>query len=171
MSDVQNDLNEAIRESVPVDALTYHPVERRYRNVQMILTALLYLFIGACALFLLLLENPLWCIIAEGALAVTLGINLFILRKAWERKGYALREQDISYRSGVVFPSVTTIPYSRIQQVSVRQNPVSKMFGLYSVEVANGAQALASITIHGLNKEDASMINETLLNMLRDETD
>lgn len=171
MSNLQYDIDKQIQDTTPVDELNFHPVESRYRNVQMILTSIGYLLLCAAALFLLLIDNPLWCIIAESIIVVAFAVNLFILRKAWIFKGYALREYDISYRSGVVFPSVTTIPFSRLQQVSVKQNPVSRYFRLYSVEVVNGAQALASITINGLTEENASKIKDTLLNKLRNETE
>ncbi|MDE6717248.1 MAG: PH domain-containing protein [Muribaculaceae bacterium] len=171
MSNLQCDLSTLLQETTPVDTLTYHPVERRYRNVQIILTTILYLLVAAAALFLLLLENPVWCCFTEAAILIATTFNLFILLKAWKYKGYALRQQDISWRSGVIFPSVTTIPYRRLQQVSVKQNPVSRLFHLYSVEAVNGAQAYASLTIHGLNQETASQINDFLLSRLRNEPD
>lgn len=171
MSNLQYDLSTLLQETAPVDTLTYHPVERRYRNVQIILTTFLYLLLAAGALFLLLLENPLWCVLTEATILIAMTFNLSILLKAWKFKGYALRQQDISWRSGVIFPSVTTIPYSRLQQVSVKQNPISRLFNLYSVEAVNGAQAFASLTIHGLNQEDASKINDFLLSRLRNEPD
>ncbi|MDE5808513.1 MAG: PH domain-containing protein [Muribaculaceae bacterium] len=169
MSNHQCDIDAFLSDIDFVDELTYNAVDSRYRNVQMVLTALGYILLGGAALFLLLIDNPLWCIMAESAIIVAMAVNLFILRKAWLFKGYALREQDLSYRSGVVFPSITTIPYSRLQQVSVKQNPVSKIFKLYSVEVTNGAQALSSITIPGLTEEKAANIKNLLINKLRNE--
>lgn len=171
MSNQQCDIDRVTQETTPIDKLHFQPVESRYRNVQMILTSLGYLLLGLAALFLLVIDNPLWCIVAESLIAVSMAVNLFILRKAWLFKGYALREQDICYRSGVLFPSVTTIPYNRLQQVSVKQNPVSKIFKLYSVEVVNGAQAMAALTVHGLNEENANNIKSILINKLRNEPD
>ena len=153
----------------PIDELDYTPVESRYRNVQMILTALGYLLLGAAALFLLILDNCVWCVVAECIIFVAFAVNMFILRKAWEYKGYALREHDITYRSGIVFPKTTTIPYIRLQQVSVKQNPVSKIFGLYAVEIVNGAQGMASLTIPGLSEESANQIKNISIEWLKND--
>ncbi|MDE5923282.1 MAG: PH domain-containing protein, partial [Muribaculum sp.] len=101
-----------------------------------------YAVMAALALLLLLAESPWWCVAAEAVIVVSFIINIAILRKAYQAKGFALREHDITYRSGVIFPKITTVPFSRIQQVSICQNPVSKFFGLYSIDIDNGAQGM-----------------------------
>ncbi|MDE7408695.1 MAG: PH domain-containing protein [Muribaculaceae bacterium] len=169
MTNNQIMMEELTEDFKPIDELDYSPVESRYRNVQMILTALGYLLLGAAALFFLLLDNCVWCIAAECIIFVAFAANMFILRKAWEFKGYALREHDITYRSGIVFPKTTTIPYSRLQQVSVKQNPVSKIFGLYAVEIVNGAQGMASLTIPGLSEEKANQIKNISIEWLKND--
>ena len=153
----------------PVDELRYERIDRKYRNVQMILTALGYLLLAGAALFLLLLDDCMWCIAAECVIMTAFAINMIILRKAWEYKGYALRECDITYRSGIVFPTTTTVPYVRLQQVSVKQNPVSKIFGLYAVEIVNGAQGMAALTIPGLSEERANRIKDIAIEWLKND--
>lgn len=151
----------------PVEELHYEPVDPRYRTVQLVLTVLGYLLLAVLALLLLLLDDCLWIVLAESIILVALVTNIIIARKAWSFKGYALREYDITYRSGIIFPTVTTIPYKRVQQVSVKQNPVSKIFNLYSVEVVNGAQALSSLTIPGLTEERAAQIKSIVIERMR----
>ena len=89
--------------------------------------------------------------------------------KAYAYKGYAVREHDITYRSGIVFPKTVTIPFCKVQQVSVRQNPVSRMFGLYAVDVVSGAQMLAETVIPGLTREKAEEIKSLLIERTRNE--
>lgn len=156
-----------MEEVSPVEELHYEPVDRRYRTVQLVLTVLGYLLLAVLALLLLLLDDSVWMILAESIIIVALVTNLIIVRKAWSFKGYALREYDITYRSGIIFPTITTIPYKRMQQVSVKQNPVSKIFNLYSVEVVNGAQALSSLTIPGLTEERAALIKSIVIERMR----
>lgn len=167
MSNRQIDIEEMMEGVAPVEELTYMHIEERYRNVQMILTSIGYLLLAAAALFLLLLDTWIWCAIALCVIALALGVNMIILLKAWEYKGYALRERDITYRSGAVFPRTTTVPYDRLQQVTVKQNPVSKMFGLHAVEIVNGAQGMASLTIHGLTEENANRIKDIVIEKLK----
>lgn len=160
-----------LEDITPIEDLHYEGVDPKYRSVQIILTALLYVLFAVLALFLLLVDDVLWFIFAEGIILVAMAVNLFIVRKAWAFKGYALRENDITYRSGVIFPTITTIPFCKMQQVSVKQDPVSKLFRLYSVEVVNGAQAMASLTIPGLTNERANQIKSIVISKLKYEQD
>lgn len=150
----------------PVDELNYEPVSEKFRSVQVVCAVIVYFLLAGLALLLLLVGTPLWCIVAEVAIAVSLMINLTILQKAYKFKGYALREHDITYRSGVIFPKTTTVPFSRIQQVSVSQNPVSKVFDLYAIDVVNGAQGLSSLVIQGLTKEKADGVKSVIIRRL-----
>lgn len=150
----------------PVQELQFEHLDGKYKYVQMAGVASTYLFMAMLALLLLLIDNRLWWIMAECITGISLVANMFILSKACLFKGYALREHDISYRSGIIFPKVTTIPYNRIQQVSVEQNPMAKFFRLYSVEVVNGAQHLSSLTIPGLTEEMADQIKSLVLDKI-----
>lgn len=171
MTNTQFYLNEIKNVIDTVEDLQYEPIDRKYQIVQIVLTLSGYLVLATSALLLLLLDNCLWFFLAEGIILIAMSINFIIVRKAWIFKGFALREYDISYRSGIIFPIITTIPYNRMQQVSVKQNPVSKFFNLYSVEVVNGAQAMSSLTIPGLTEERANQIKNIVIDRLRHEQD
>ena len=169
MGNVQIKIEDIMQGIQPVDELEFETVDHRYRSVQLILTGLGYILAAAFALFLLLIDDNIWCILAECVIVAAMMLNLIIANKAWKFKGYALRENDITYRSGLVFAKTTTIPYNRLQQVSVKQNPVSKLFSMYSVEVFNGAQGMASLTIPGLTEERANQIKDILIQKLRND--
>ncbi len=112
----------------PIDELHYEPVNPRFRSVQIVSAVIAYSLLAVLALLLLLVDTYWWCIAAEIVITVSFIINLKILRKAYKFKGYALREHDITYRGGVIFPKITTVPFSKIQQVSIKQNPRVKVF-------------------------------------------
>lgn len=152
----------------PVEELVFERLNPKYKSVHIAGALAGYVLLGALALFLLFLDNLWWCVAAECIIIVACAFNVFLIPAAYRRRGYALREHDISYRKGIIFPKTTTIPFNRIQQVSVEQNPASKFFGLYSVEIVNGAQALSSITIPGLPEETANQIKDLIINKLRD---
>ena len=142
-----------------IDELRYEPVSPKYKSVQTASAAIVFA------------DTPWWCVAAEALIVVSFIINLAILRKAYRFKGYALREHDITYRSGVIFPKITTVPFSRIQQVGISQNPVSKFFGLCAVDVVNGAQGLSSLVIHGLTQEKADRIKCVITQRLNNDYD
>ena len=151
----------------PVEELSYTPLEKSYLKTQAVITALIWLGLMLLPLFLLLTDEfdgrNLIVICAEAVLLAAGLVNLSILPKAYAYKGYAVREHDITYRSGIVFPKTVTIPFCKIQQVSIRQNPVSRMFGLYAVDIVNGAQMLAETVIPGLTREKAEEIKSLLI--------
>lgn len=151
-----------------IEDLTFGKLNGKYRAVQIAGAVLVYSALAAMALLLLISDNIWWCVIAECMIIAVFVFNIMILREAYLFKGYALREHDISYRTGMIFPKITTIPYRRIQQVSIEQNPVSKFFGLYSVEVVNGAQTLSSLTIPGLTEDMARQIKNCITEKLAD---
>lgn len=150
----------------PISQIEFEHLDEKYKKVQFIGITLTYLlFMGLC-LFLLLADSIWWCISTEIALATALVINLSIVSQAYRIKGYALRENDITFRSGFIFTKTTTIPYSRLQQVSIKQNPISKFCRLYTVELVNGAQGLSSLNIPGLPESTAKLIKNLLTEKL-----
>ncbi len=152
----------------PIENLTFVPVESTYVKVFIARLVLVYIIFMACALIIPLLADLGigWEVIAvECALAAAFVINLALVRKIYDIRGYALRDKDISYRRGVFFTSVTTIPFSKIQQVSVRMNPISRIFGLYYIDIINGSQSTMNrISIPGLTHEKAEKMKSLLIN-------
>lgn len=156
-----------------VENLHYTPLEGKYLKVLYVKTLFIYLAFMVLALFLLLADTfnyrYLTVVGMEGVLLIALVVNFFLLSKAFAYKGFAIREHDITYRSGLFFPSVTTIPFCKIQQVSVRQNLITRMFGLYTIDIVNGAQLLANTSIPGLAEEKANEIKVLIIESIRNE--
>lgn len=158
-----------------VENLTYVPLERRYLKVQFVKTAMAYIGLMLLPVFLLFItEDPAGrnaiIICAESVLLAAAAVNMLFLPKAYAYKGFAIREHDITYRSGIIFPKTVTIPFCKVQQVSVRQTQVTRMFGLYAVDIVNGAQFLAETTIPGLTKEKADRIKALLIERIDNES-
>ena len=156
-----------------VDQLNYEPLEPKYVKVQFIGTILVYLILLLLPLIFFLttkeFEHKTFIIIAVEILILFTGaFNLWLLPKSYAYKGFAIREHDITYRSGIIFPSTVTIPFCKIQQVSIQQNPISRIFKLYSVDIVNGAQLLAETHIPGLTEQRANEIKALLVERIKD---
>lgn len=152
----------------PVEDLEFQPVEPIYTRVLTARIILSYIiFMGLAFIILAFEESYRWWILlgVETILVIALVINLVLVHKIYDFKGYALRDKDISYRSGIFFTSVKTVPFSKIQQVSVRTNPIARMFGLSYLDIVNGSQSSVNqITIPGLTSDDAERIKALLIN-------
>lgn len=160
-----------IESITPISEIKFEHLNEKYKKVQVVGIILSYLFLMGLSLLLLLTDNVWWCISVEITLMIAFAINLSFISLAYQIKGYAIREKDITYRSGFIFTKTTTIPYSRIQQVSIKQNPISKFCHLYTVEIVNGAQYLSSLNIPGLTESTAKKIKNLLTDKLQQEND
>lgn len=151
-----------------VEKLVFIPVDRLYRKMLVIKLTVIYIILAACVIIVPSLSgwNAGWIVPAiVGVFSVAFAINLSLINKIHDIRGYALRDKDISYRKGLFFTTVTTIPFCKIQQVSVRMNPLSRLFGLYYLNIVNGSQAImTNISISGLTKENAEKLKTLLIN-------
>ena len=90
---------------------------------------------------------------------VFIPILLFLLI-SFPKRQYVLRERDLSYRSGILFKTITTVPFSRIQHVEIDERPFSRMFKLASISVFTAGDSSDDIVIKGIKKINALQIKE-----------
>ncbi len=117
---------------------------------------LFLLGIGTVLLFTTDLEA--WMIFPPLAILFTL---IFILEViGFKIKGYALRERDVSYKTGLIWFSMTTVPFNRIQHCEVNQGPLARLFDLASVKVYTAGGSSSDLSINGLQKEKAEELRD-----------
>lgn len=155
-------------EAQPVEDLEFQAVEPTYVKVLTARIALTYVLImGVAFIIPLTVESYGWWLLlgVESALVIAMAVNIALIHRIYSVKGYALRNCDVSYRSGLFFTSVKTVPFSKIQQVSVRTNPLSRMFRLYHLDIINGSQSAGNvISIPGLTHDKAERLKSILIN-------
>lgn len=78
-------------------------------------------------------------------------------------KQYALREQDVTYRSGLIFKKMVTQPILRIQHVELKRGPVDRKIGLAKLQVFSAGGAMHTFEIPGLAVETAEKIRQFIL--------
>jgi membrane protein YdbS with pleckstrin-like domain len=66
------------------------------------------------------------------------------------RKGYAVRDKDIVYRSGVFLRSVTAIPFNRVQHVETSSTPLDRHYRLATLQLYTAGSAGGDLKIDGL---------------------
>lgn len=152
---------------MPTGDAEFKRVDKRYMKILFVRILLVYLILMGCAPLLLLLETgiaPRFLIAAEALLAIAFAVNMAYVRQIYTFKGYQTDDEGMSYRSGIFFPTVTTLPFCKIQQVSIRMNPLSRIFGLCYLDVINGAQGIANqMTIPGLTHDEAETLKSLLM--------
>lgn len=102
---------------------------------------------------------------AAGVLAV---LGLATMAYRWWRQvrvfrnwGYAERETELYIRRGLMFRSLTVVPYGRMQVVEVEAGPVQRRFGLATVELKTSSPH-TNASIPGLSQAQADALRERL---------
>lgn len=79
------------------------------------------------------------------------------------RKGYAIRDKDIIYKSGVFWHTVTAIPFNRIQHVEKSSTPLDRRFEIATLQLFTAGGSGGDLKIHGLSADIAEKLRVFIL--------
>ncbi len=91
-----------------------------------------------------------WIVVAAVAAGAVLGPLVSV-----PRKGYALRDKDMVYRSGVFWRRVTAVPFNRVQHVETASTPLDRHFGLASLQLYTAGSSGGDLRVDGLPADAA----------------
>lgn len=89
--------------------------------------------------------------------------NFCILEAAYRYRGYAIREHDIHTRGGIIRGTRASIPYKRVQQVSIEQGVVARYLGYHNLTVWTSSMGTGEVSIKGLERTEAERIKAYIL--------
>jgi membrane protein YdbS with pleckstrin-like domain len=104
-----------------------------------------------------LLSVFLWVVALVGFIMTTHTIL------ADKRKFYALRQQDLNYKSGIIFRKTVSQPMLRIQHVELKRGPIDRKIGLAKLQVFSAGGSMHTFEIPGLPLEKAESIRQFIL--------
>ena len=93
-------------------------------------------------------------------------LRLIIIPLGFKKKSYSIRDKDITYRSGLLWHSVTTIPFQRVQHCEVNRGPLDQLFGLASLKVYTAGGGSTDLQVPGLSPEDAEQMKSFILKQI-----
>ncbi len=101
-----------------------------------------------------------------GAVVVVVVLTLSVVGPliAYERWRFALREEDLWIRRGILIRSVSVIPYRRLQFVDTEQGPIARIFGLAELVVHTAAPGTSG-RVPGLDADEAEALRERLAHL------
>ena len=102
-------------------------------------------------------SNSTWILILVGVLVFLAGLIVFT-KLSFNKKGYAFREHDTIYKSGLISETTTIIPFNRVQHVALHQGFISRKLGLASIELFTAGGSSSDLEIPGLLLADAQII-------------
>ncbi len=154
-------------ENLPeVDSKSFNGLDRKYLKLIFIRIAFFFLIMsGVLIAFLFLAEGlPTTMVAIAGGSAIILIIvfSSVVTLLGFPRKGYLVRERDISFQRGIITYKLTTVPYNRIQHVEVNQGVLSKLYKLSSVKIFTAGGSMSDVSIPGLPVADAQKLKAFL---------
>lgn len=93
--------------------------------------------------------------------AVLLVWLLWLIPRQVRAMGYALADNHLLWRHGVMFRSITVTPYGRMQFVDTSQGPLARWLGIAEVRL-HTASASTDATINGLPVAEAEKLRQVL---------
>lgn len=160
--------------SIPaLEALSFTGVSAQYRTmrlmvwglVQLVLLLLIFSPFVALALFP---EREEWAELQYTQWWIPLGIQAlfcgFWLAEellGFPRKGYAVRDRDITYRSGWFSRTTLVIPFGQIQHIELAQGPIARMFGVKHLKLFT-AGGSGNLRIPGIEEQAAEVLRSVL---------
>jgi uncharacterized protein len=94
-------------------------------------------------------------------------ITYILVRIGYNKKGFAFRNHDVIYRSGIISTNTMVIPYNRVQHVALHEGFIARFFGLATVEIFTAGGNSSDLEIHGIEKSQAEDIKQLLMGKIQ----
>ncbi|MES2746793.1 MAG: PH domain-containing protein [Bacteroidota bacterium] len=168
---MENFTNETIdtKQLPRFEEVTFTVLHKKYWNVVVINFSIFFTLLGIALILGLIfndkiIENRTLFIILY---VVVLVVSLFFSRLGFKKKGFAFRNHDVLYRSGVIATNTMVIPYNRVQHVALHEGFISRIFGLAKIEIFTAGGSSSDIEIPGIAKEEAENIKQLLMGKIQ----
>lgn len=147
------------------------PLNPKYKTVVLLNTSFIIAVVVIGLLGIVVFapnEIPLlsWFFIGIGVVFFSV---LLVIFSVWnyKKKGFAFRNHDVIYRSGIIATNTMVIPYNRVQHVALHEGLISRYFGLAKVEIFTAGGSASDIEIPGIAKEEAENIKQLLMGKIQ----
>ena len=91
---------------------------------------------------------------------LVVGANILLAYLRWTKLTYTVGNADIRVESGVLSRAARSVPYERIQDVSLEQKPLPRLFGLVEVKFETGAGGGDDLKLAYLPESEGERLRE-----------
>ena len=98
------------------------------------------------------------------AVAVTTAVTAALTPRRVRAIGYALRDDDLVVRRGLMWQRFTAVPYGRMQLVDVARGPLDRALGMSELKFVTAAAA-TNVRIPGVPAADADELRDRLVEL------
>lgn len=142
------------------EGVSFVPVSRSLVTVRVI-AILLWTLVPALATAVVAVLVTPWVWISTGVFVLLMTWLLWLVPRQVRAIGFAETEEEFLIRRGIMFRSLTVVPYGRIQYVDVSEGPVARRFAIASITL-HTASAETSASLHGLPASEAARLRDLL---------
>mgnify|MGYP006132331159 CR=1 FL=1 len=162
MIEVKVEFNNPVIQMSSLPALektNFQSLEKDYLWLRVLFISIVLLIVGSVALFIGIISDLTWWqpMVVVG---IIFSLIYFTEWKGFSIKGYALRQKDVSFKSGLVFFSMTSVPFNRVQHTEVNQTPLARLFDLGEVKIYTAGGATSDLIISGLKIGEAHQLKD-----------
>ena len=148
-------------ESLPgTDHVQWKELDPSYKRLRQAQSALALMIVALPLAFITVAANIpfLPATIFWSAWLVVLYVLLVWPTVAFPKRGYVVRDKDMLFRKGVVWRSVTAVPFNRIQHVETSNTPLDRKFDLATLQLFTAGGASGDLKIDGLSANVAEQL-------------
>lgn len=157
--------NRRVREAQqPEDPFNPRGVEFRGVSPALVKVRVVAILISAAIVVVPLVVIYFWWKWAAIFAVVFLALHIWLLwlvPRQVRAIGYAETDSDLLIRKGIMFKTLTVVPYGRMQYVDVSEGPIARSFGIAEVKL-HTASASTDATIPGLPAPEAARLRNQL---------
>ena len=157
---------EVVLESLPrADTVDWQQLDPNLKKLQQLQGILVLLAASIPLAFITFVAEipPLPAIIIWSNWALVLAVVLVWPGIALPKRGYVVRDKDILFRKGVIWRSVTAIPFNRIQHVETSSTPFDRKFDIATLQLFTAGGSGGDLKIDGLAAETAEQLRVFVL--------
>lgn len=148
-----------------VEKLEVIRLEPSYKMVRYISSSLVAMVLIFIAFLFVIFELQLrYITLPAFLLIILLSVwNIIYHGISFPYMGYAIRERDITYQSGWLWKSMTTVPFNRVQHCDIRQGILDRQFGLARLTIYTAGGQHTEVLIPGLSPDTAEKLKAFIL--------
>lgn len=152
----------ALPEADRMDMIPLEPVYKTVRYISSAMSGMIFVFIGWLTVWI----EPrlgLYGYIGAGLITLLAGWMLYYTGMVYHYMGYAVREKDISFKSGWLWKSMTTVPFNRVQHCDIKQGILDRRFGISRLSIYTAGGQSTDLVIPGLLPDTAEKLKTFIL--------
>lgn len=138
----------------------FRPVSPNLTKARLLATAIVLIPLAVALIVLAVLTHPaVWAtLLVPAGLMIWLG---WLIPRQVKALNWALTEDTLFVRKGIMFRSLTSVPLGRLQYVDLEEGPIARWLGMARVKLYT-ASASTDATIPGIPKAEADWLRQNI---------